>query len=69
MGATLLEGMKASKMGTSLPDGWVLACIVAFFCGLLSLHFMKKVVIFGRWKYFALYCLFVAALGFAIGII
>jgi undecaprenyl-diphosphatase len=69
MGATLLEGMKASKMGTSLPDGWLLACTVAFVCGLLSLHLMKRVVIFGKWKYFALYCLLVAALGFAIGII
>jgi len=50
-----------------LPDGWLYACVLAFFCGLASLRFMKKIVIFGRWRFFSLYCLLAAGIGFVIG--
>lgn len=69
MGATLLEGLKALREGVFLPDGWAYGCALAFLCGLVSLHFMRKVVVFGKWKYFSLYCLVVAAIGFIIGLL
>ncbi|MFY9429933.1 MAG: undecaprenyl-diphosphate phosphatase [Acetomicrobium sp.] len=67
MGATLLEGTKVVKQQAVLPDGWFYACVLAFFCGLASLRFMKKIVIFGRWRFFSLYCLLTAGIGFVIG--
>jgi len=68
MGATALEGLKALHEGVVLPEGWVFGCASAFLCGLVSLHFMRKVVIFGKWKYFSLYCLLIAAVGFIAGL-
>ena len=62
LGAALLEGLKALKSGELfMPSGWIFAILIAFILGLVTLNFMRKLVISGRWAYFGLYCLAVGS--------
>ena len=58
-GATLLEGRdlggwKAFVM--SLPSGWWAGMAVAFVTGLMALAVLRRLVVQGRWRGFAVYC-------------
>ncbi|MDR1378307.1 MAG: undecaprenyl-diphosphate phosphatase [Synergistaceae bacterium] len=57
LGASLLEGVKILRDPLlSLPEGWVWAVIAAFALGCLSLAFLRRLVLSGRWAYFGIYC-------------
>ncbi|MDR2137837.1 MAG: undecaprenyl-diphosphate phosphatase [Synergistaceae bacterium] len=57
LGASLLEGLKILRDPLwALPEGWVLAVLAAFALGCLSLAFLRRLVLSGRWAYFGIYC-------------
>jgi undecaprenyl-diphosphatase len=57
LGASLLEGVKILREPfVVLPEGWVPAIIAAFVLGGLSLAFLRRLVLSGRWAYFGIYC-------------
>jgi undecaprenyl-diphosphatase len=70
LGANRLEGIEIlrSPTGASMPEGWLLAGLVAFILGWSSLAFLRRLVLSGRWAYFGVYCFFwgVAAVVFSI---
>ncbi|HPP38452.1 MAG TPA: undecaprenyl-diphosphate phosphatase, partial [Thermosynergistes sp.] len=62
-GATLIQCLRMESIDgfiTALPSGWLVGCILASASGYLALVFLRRVVISGRFKAFAVYC---AALG------
>jgi undecaprenyl-diphosphatase len=57
LGASLLEGIKVLRNPLLvLPEGWVWAVLAAFALGCLSLAFLRRLVLSGRWAYFGIYC-------------
>ena len=59
LGATLLEGLEMFvASGPLLPDGWFWGMIAAFLLGWLSLAFLRRLVLSGKWPYFGVYCFF-----------
>ena len=58
LGANLLEILKFYKSGTStfMPEGYLVACILAFVLGLAALGIMRKLVLTEKWPYFGIYC-------------
>ena len=60
-GACLLEyfDLGTEEFFLSLPDGWYLGALVAFFVGYLSLALLKKMIIEAKWHYFGIYCFIV----------
>ena len=52
-GAALLE---LRHFDGVLPAGWGAAMAVAFVTGVLSLCLVHKVIVSGRWRLFAVYC-------------
>ncbi len=59
LGATLLEGKELGGVTPfleSLPSGWWAGVVVAFVTGLLALVILRRVVVQGRWRGFAVYC-------------
>jgi undecaprenyl-diphosphatase len=57
LGASLLEGVKVLRNPLLvLPEGWVWAVLAAFALGCLSLAFLRRLVLSGRWAYFGIYC-------------
>lgn len=62
-GATLLQCLRMDSIDgfvTALPSGWLGGCILASVSGYLALVILRRLVIGGRFKAFAVYC---AALG------
>lgn len=62
-GATLIQCLRMESIDgfiTALPSGWLVGCVLASASGYLALVFLRRVVISGRFKAFAVYC---AALG------
>ena len=61
LGATLLECVKFLKSGTPvfMPEGYMLAAVIAFVLGFLTLDFMRRLVNGKNWAYFGVYCLIV----------
>lgn len=55
LGATILE-LRHANIFTSLPSGWLVGAMAAFFAGLVSLHILHNTVIAGKWKFFSAYC-------------
>lgn len=59
LGATLLEGRDLGGAGAfleSLPSGWWAGMLVAFATGFLALAVLRRLVVQGRWRGFAIYC-------------
>ena len=57
LGASLLDGMKILRESNLfLPVGWLPAAVAAFFLGWLSLAFLRRLVLSGKWAYFGIYC-------------
>jgi undecaprenyl-diphosphatase len=57
VGASLLEGVKLLRDPLwVLPEGWIGAVFAAFALGCLSLAFLRRLVLSGRWAYFGIYC-------------
>ncbi len=70
-GATLLEVRELMKMDSwraTLPPGWMLGVLAAFFTGLAALAFLRRMVSRGRWKPFALYCALLGVLSIALSL-
>ncbi|MBQ7169494.1 MAG: undecaprenyl-diphosphate phosphatase [Synergistaceae bacterium] len=65
LGATLLECVKFLKSGGAvfLPEGYIVAAVVAFVLGLASLVLMRRIASAKNWAYFGVYCL---AVGLAV---
>ncbi|MBQ6969724.1 MAG: undecaprenyl-diphosphate phosphatase, partial [Synergistaceae bacterium] len=61
LGATLLEVVKFLKSGSPvfMPEGWLLAAVIAFVLGFLTLDFMRRLVNEKNWAYFGVYCLII----------
>ena len=61
LGATLLEVVKFMKSGSPvfMPEGWLLAAVIAFVLGFLTLDFMRRLVNEKNWAYFGVYCLII----------
>lgn len=64
LGATLLECVKFMKTGEAvfLPEGCIIAAVVAFVLGFASLVLMRRLVNLKHWAYFGVYCLVIGAL-------
>ena len=59
-GATLLEIIQVMRYPVlTLPNGWLVAMLVAFLIGISSLALLRRLVLSGKWAYFGIYCLFV----------
>ncbi|MDR1621903.1 MAG: undecaprenyl-diphosphate phosphatase [Synergistaceae bacterium] len=57
LGASLLEAVYILRHPFSvLPDGCFWAALIAFALGCLSLAFLRRLVLSGKWPYFGLYC-------------
>ncbi|HDQ92504.1 MAG TPA: undecaprenyl-diphosphate phosphatase [Synergistetes bacterium] len=72
LGAAILELPDAggiSGISGSLPQGWWAGVIVAFLSGLFALSLLRQVVIRGKWKTFAVYCLFAGVFVLAVNLI
>ena len=61
LGATLLEVVKFLKSGSPvfMPEGWLLAAVISFVLGFLTLDFMRRLVNEKNWAYFGVYCLII----------
>ncbi len=61
LGATLLECVKFIKSGGAvfLPEGYMIAAVVAFVLGFASLVFMRRIVNARNWALFGVYCVIV----------
>ncbi|MCL2741879.1 MAG: undecaprenyl-diphosphate phosphatase [Oscillospiraceae bacterium] len=69
LGAGLLEGIQAAKEG-SLGFGpleGLIGFIAASFCGLIAIGLLRRLIVKGRFKIFAVYCLAASAFAFAVG--
>ncbi|HPI97789.1 MAG TPA: undecaprenyl-diphosphate phosphatase [Synergistales bacterium] len=65
LGANLLEAFSIARSGAGLqdlPDGWFMGTVAAFLSGYAALIILKKVVVRGRWRGFAFYCLAVGSM-------
>ncbi|MDR1376921.1 MAG: undecaprenyl-diphosphate phosphatase [Synergistaceae bacterium] len=58
LGATLLEAAPILRYPLPLPDGCFAAASIAFLLGCLSLAFLRRLVLSGKWPYFGVYCFF-----------
>jgi undecaprenyl-diphosphatase len=71
LGAAILElpdtGGISGVFG-SLPQGWLVGVLLAFLSGLFALSLLRQVVIRGKWKVFAVYCLIAGAFVLAVNI-
>ncbi|MDR1979377.1 MAG: undecaprenyl-diphosphate phosphatase [Synergistaceae bacterium] len=57
LGASLLETANILRHPSlALPDGCFLAALAAFLLGYLSLAFLRRLVLSGKWPYFGVYC-------------
>ncbi|HPD96756.1 MAG TPA: undecaprenyl-diphosphate phosphatase [Synergistales bacterium] len=71
LGAAILELPDAggiSGVSGSLPQGWWIGVLLAFLSGLFALSLLRKVVVRGKWKVFAVYCLIAGAFVLAVNI-
>ncbi len=53
----LVEGGGWHNLATRLPSGAWLGVLAAFFSGYAALMFLRRVVLFGRWRWFGIYCI------------
>jgi undecaprenyl-diphosphatase len=59
LGASLLEALHVLRFPSlTLPEGCFAAAFVAFLLGCLSLAFLRRLVLSGKWPYFGVYCFF-----------
>jgi undecaprenyl-diphosphatase len=59
LGANLLEAVRILRHPVlALPEGCWAAAFTAFFLGCLSLAFLRRLVLSGKWPYFGIYCFF-----------
>lgn len=60
IGAALVQAMEIGgwhAFSSTLPSGWFIGAVCAFFSGLLSLFILKRLVINSKWWFFGIYCL------------
>jgi undecaprenyl-diphosphatase len=59
LGASLLEAVHILRYPPlALPEGCFAAALTAFLLGCLSLAFLRRLVLSGKWPYFGVYCFF-----------
>ena len=69
-GAVVLELLEAGTIDnftSSLPSVWLLGVVSAFSFGLFALKILQKVVLFGKWRWFAVYCFVVGVMALLVG--
>ncbi|WP_334138229.1 undecaprenyl-diphosphate phosphatase [Thermovirga lienii] len=69
-GAVILEILDAGAIdafASNLPKGWIWGVLSAFLCGMFALAILRRVVIFGKWRYFSVYCFVVGVLSLFVG--
>jgi undecaprenyl-diphosphatase len=58
-GASFLEAIHVLRSPLpALPEGCFAAAFIAFLLGCLSLAFLRRLVLSGKWPYFGVYCFF-----------
>jgi undecaprenyl-diphosphatase len=70
-GATLLEVrglLKLADWSSTLPPGWFIGFGAAFVAGFASLAILRRAVMMGRWRPFALYCALVGTLSIVLSL-
>jgi undecaprenyl-diphosphatase len=53
----LVEGGGWHNLAARLPAGAWLGILAAFFSGYAALMLLRRVVLFGRWRWFGIYCI------------
>lgn len=69
-GATIFQCMEmrgVDEFIATLPSGWLWGCALAFGSGYLSLAIVRRMVISGRFKLFAIYCAILGVISILLG--